>query len=355
MGTSAQAQQTSQTDPTAPNVGRSPLYGEVTMGLVTLAAETLIGLAALWDNIAIGWLLIGHLAVVAGLGLWLRRRLARGDEVSGALLLILVTLVAGPIGAVGALLALPIIHRHHGQSPMLDAWYERISMSVAVDPEAKLAESVLSGRTLEVAAPPPARLVGIMQRGSLIERQKALGLIARKFDPAYSLALQAALKSPEPVVRVQAAAVAARVRGALKADVRAMLAAIADTERDAGRAAETAARLEGCAASGLLDEGDRVRAQAAVARLRSAAARLTAEAPSGGVARLPKSLAAAREAERALLAAGRYRDLRIARRADALARRGFVVRSRGARRERTAAAAPNPIADTAIQTGAAAE
>lgn len=309
--------------------------------LVALALEGLIGIAAQRGTVAVGWLLLGHLAVVAMLAVWARSRVAAGREASAPLLLLLVTTVAGPIGAAGALLALPFLARPAKPSPLLAAWYERISNSTEVDAEAKLAESVLAGRTLETDAPPPARLLGIMTRGSLVERQTALGLIARKFDPAYGLALQAALKSPEPVVRVQAAAVAARVRGTLKREVRTMLSGLTQIERDANLAASTAARLEGAARSGLLDEAERARAEAAVTRLRAALV-TSAAATSTSIPRLPSAPAAAREAERALIAAGRFRELRVARRLGALGRRGLSVRPR--RAAHTAAAVRPDIA-----------
>lgn len=331
----------------AARAGTAPSVTAAMIGVAaaTLALEGLIGLAAVRGNVAVGWLLVGHLAVVGALAAWVQRYIAAGHEASAALLLLLLTFAAGPVGALGAVLTLPFLGRRETVSPLLAAWYERISMSTAVDPEAKLAESILSGRTLEAAAPPPARLHGIMLRGTLVERQKALGLIARRFDPVYASALQAALKSPEPVVRVQAAAVAARVRGSLKSDVRAMLARLAELEASPGEAARAAARLEGFARSGLLDEGDRVRAEAAVTRLRGAilaraagssgdnrpATTGIADAPTRPITRLPRSLAAAREIERALVASGRFRELRVARRVDALARRGFSVRPRSRR------------------------
>lgn len=319
----------------------------VGVAVTTLVIEALIALAAVRGNVAIGWLLVGHLAVIVALVAWLQRHIAAGQEASAPLLLVIMTLSAGVVGALGAVLALPFLGRDRTVSPLLDAWYERISMSTSVDAEAKLAEGILTGRTLEVDAPPPPRLQGIIQRGSLVERQKALGLIARRFDPAYGSALQAALKSPEPVVRVQAAAVAARVRGTLKTDVRALLDRLAEIETNPDAAAEAAARLEGSARSGLLDEGDRVRAEAAVARLRSAIAASAGTAPGAppAVVRLPRSLAGAREIERALIAAGSFAELRVARRVDALTRRGYAVRSR-----RTARPAP-----TGTLTGAMTE
>lgn len=323
---------------------------EYAAAIACCVLEGLIGLAALEGSLAVGWLLLGHLAVVGVLAAWVRHRLANGAEGSSALLLLIFTFVAGPIGAAGALATLPFLGGRDEHSELLDSWYERISNSTAVEPEAKLAESILSGRTLETSAPPPQHLYGIMLRGSLVERQKALGLIARRFDPAYGLALKAALKSPEPVVRVQAAAVAARVRGALKSDVRAALGRLAEVEGDPVAAAKAAAHLEGCAASGLLDEGDRVRAEAAVTRLRAAIARTASGAAAGPrspIPRLPASLAAAREFERGLIAAGAFRQLRVGRRLDRLTRLGLKVRPLDRRAGRRGAAVATAIAPTA--------
>ncbi len=321
---------------------RATLGADALVAAAALAVEAVLAAGALWDRMAIGWLLLGHAAVIAALAVWLRRRIAQGGESSRPQLILLSTLVAGPVGALGSLVVLPRVCADPTPSALLDAWYERIALSTEVDPATQLAERVATGRILDADAPPPRALYAVMLRGSLPDRQKALGLIARDFDPAYGPALQAALKSPEPVVRVQAAAVAARVRGSLKADVKRMLADVGAAAASPALSVTRAARLAACARSGLLDAGDRLRAEAAVTRLRAAAVHHAAEGRLVGTVAVGRSLIEAQEAERALIAAGRARELRLARRFSSLLRRGHWRIRRRTRGSPTRAAASWP-------------
>lgn len=285
--------------------------------LVTLAVITRLRLPPVW-------LVVIHLVVMALLARWLLGLTRAGRDLRMPQLLFLVTLVSGPIGATLSLLALPFAARRTEPSPLLDAWYERIAQSVSVDTATRLSDNVASGRTIDVAAPPPIAFTDVIEQGSLAERQTALGLIARKFHPAYAPALSAALKSHEPVVRVQAAAVAARVRRDLQNRVQSLVAAVDTLAQDAVASLHAAAELEAATSSALLGEVDRLRASAAAKRLRAAAASDLISSPTP-VGRRDRAAALALEDE--LLRAGRFTDFRIARRRRRIAEIGdFTVR-----------------------------
>ena len=83
-------------------------------------------------------------------------------------------------------------------------------------PVTKHCDMVAIGRALDLAGRAPPSFSEAIDKGTLLQKQNALGLIARKFHPGYLSALKAALKSDEPVIRVQAAAVAAHVREDVK-------------------------------------------------------------------------------------------------------------------------------------------
>jgi hypothetical protein len=87
-----------------------------------------------------------------------------------------------------------------------------------------------------------------------------LSLIARRFHPDYLPTLSLALVSEEPVIRVQAAAVAAKIRGGLAARAEAALAAAADLTQPIDTALSHIAEAEKYVASGLMEEPDKVRA-----------------------------------------------------------------------------------------------
>jgi len=296
----------------------------VVVGAATAAIElvTLVTVARL--RLPPVWLVAFHLVVVTLLARWLLALIRAGRDIRLPQLLFLATLVSGPIGATLSLMALPFAARRAEPSPLLEAWYERIAQSVSVDAATRLSDNVAIGRTIDVATAPPLAFTTVIEQGSLAERQTALGLIARQFHPAYAPALSAALKSHEPVVRVQAAAVAARVRRDLQNRVQHLVASIDAMLQNAEASLHAAAELESATSSALLGEVDRLCASAAAKRLRAAAASDLMSRPAA-IGRRDRTAALALEDE--LLRAGRFEDFRIARRRRRLAEIGdFAVR-----------------------------
>ncbi|MEQ1612273.1 MAG: hypothetical protein ABL904_05940 [Hyphomicrobiaceae bacterium] len=233
---------------------------------------------------------------------------------------------AGPVGALAGVAAIMLARRRQDDHKLLDEWYQRIAMAVETDDVTRLCEQVMSGRTSDLTERAPPSFAAIMERGSLNDRQAALGIIARNFHPDYLPVLMMALKSPEPVIRVQAAAVATRVRGDLRAlvDRHALSDALSDVDGIGALAA--ADQLDAAVASGLLDEGDRIRAGAIAQRLRSIP---TGNSVPMRLQPLPVLQRAAAETE--LLREGRFVELRVSRRIAALADAGRY-RVRRARR-----------------------
>ena len=135
----------------------------------------------------------------------------------------------------------------------------RIAFSTKTNPVSRLAETIAIGRTVNLAAPLPSSFMDVIERGSLSERQTVLGLIARRFNVDYLPALHLALRSPEPIIRVQAAAVAAHIRGDLNAKVLSELARCLDAAVQPGDALRVAGRIDLAIASGLVEEAERPR------------------------------------------------------------------------------------------------
>lgn len=296
-----------------------------------LVEAVLLAVAVRW-RVPPVLLLMAHLAVVGWLALWLRRRMRSPEtDLTGPALLLVATLATGPLGALGLLVLMPFLSRPPQPSELLDAWYERISVSTDVDPALRLANIVAAKRSIDPHAPAPQSFETLMQRGSLAERQSALGLIARKFEPEYAPALRVALRSPEPVVRVQAAAVAARLRGDLKRKLAVALDKVPGAAGNAKASRPLAAEIQGLLAAGLLDDGDAGRASAALAQLEDARG---SAAPT-----LPGRPSGEHALEARLIADGRFAELRALRKARRLSRSGFF-RVRLQRPSNARAAAP---------------
>jgi hypothetical protein len=145
--------------------------------------------------------------------------------------------------------------------------------------------------------------VAVLERGSLADRQAALGMMARHIKPDYLPALKSALQSSEPMIRVQAAAVATKIRPELRALVDKAVMAFEAGDIPADKALMLARDLSSCVACGLLDAGDRIRAEVTIPRLLALGA--TAPVVMGHVSPAQETM---------LLQSGRFRELRIARR-----------------------------------------
>ncbi len=260
-------------------------------------------------------LLTVHLGIAICLAFALQRQIRSGSDGGIALMGLLGTLATGPFGAACTVLLPSLARADRASSARLGAWYDRIALSSEQDGFTRTSDSIAISRTANLAALAPANLMRGFRDGGTALQQAALGMIARNFHPDYLPVLKIALTSPEPVVRVQAAAVAARVRDILKREIEPMIARAAELELRDDPALMLAADLEACALSGLLEESPRRRALRASIGIRARTfARLDAKNRDTGEYELAQTTAAVSQDYLAhLLASGRFSDFRSAR------------------------------------------
>jgi len=152
--------------------------------------------------------LSGHIAVLVGLFVILTMSTNRGRDLNLLSLLLLITLATGPLGAFGcAIMSLALIVKQMSKR-RLDDWYSKISGYSEHDPIVDLYENIESGRQPLDENTSPQSFGVILQNGTLVQQQTALGLIARHFNKDFLPVLTMALRSPNAIIRVQAAAVA---------------------------------------------------------------------------------------------------------------------------------------------------
>ena len=265
-----------------------------------------LGVLLVTENWAL--VLAVHVAAVALLA-GLRDRLP-GDATDLALSLLAMASL-GPLGT--AAFAISCLLPNESEAPeRLEAWYRRIALATPNDPVVQLSDRVAIGRTMNLEAAPPQSFVQLMAEGTLADRQTALGLIGRKFHPEYLAALRVALRSGEPVIRVQAAAVAARIQPQLQACI-ARLGAVEAADL-AASTEQLLADTRAILTSGLVDETARRAAGGAMAALRQRALEGQGSRLEDLSRPVPPALAPLRSYESLLIESGRFAELRRLRR-----------------------------------------
>ena len=208
------------------------------------------GLAAAAQGMATGpVLLAGHGLCLAAAAVALR--VNRAADLTVAVLGFLLCVSTGPVGAAGALALRLIVRRPRVGAQELAAWYRRLAGMAQAEASVGLYESILDGRarrpTQGVVDHFPTALAG-----NLPEQQAVLGLIGLDWHPDYKPILAQALCSPEPSIRVHAAAVSVKLRARTLAALKR-----AQEETAAGPAdpATLAATFLDLADGGFLDDG----------------------------------------------------------------------------------------------------
>lgn len=304
--------------------------------LLALVGEAAVLYVGLSSDDALPITLALHAVIVASVAIVLFTGRERGSDLSMAATILLLVMVAGPAGAAAALAAV-LFHGGRSANPdaagrapngILEDWYERLASAGRPAQATLIHDRITSGRVPRLDTPAPLNFLHVIEHGTLDERQKALGLIARQFHPDYTPVLEAALKSQEPVVRVQAAAVVAHVKANLKTRIKRL--AVDGREAsgpDALKRISELQALQGCALVEkpeqlvCQDIADGILERSLVSGTDFTAVATQTDAGADGAI------------ERYLLEAGRYRDLRVLRRVRRIAKRRVLRLRRHERRQ----------------------
>ena len=124
-----------------------------------------------------------------------------------------------------------------------------------------LARRIREGRRHALTGVLPPHYIEIFARGDLAAQERAMSAISRGYRPQMRPALQYALGSDIPAIRVQAAAIHAKLRGHFEGEVRALSAEGAVHDEPSARRAVEAARsgfVKPALAAELLKKADAV-------------------------------------------------------------------------------------------------
>lgn len=129
-------------------------------------------------------------------------------DFAAALMLGMAMGTLGPVGLVAAFRGERWAARA-AADPSLAGWHEKMTGTPARDPAAELYRDIVEDRAYRPSSIPRS-FAGIMASGTVRDRQRVLGLLAKRDDRAHDDLLEAGLRAPELAVRASAAAVVAR-------------------------------------------------------------------------------------------------------------------------------------------------
>lgn len=138
---------------------------------------------------------------------------------------------AGPLAAISWWVATTVAAS--SSAPKRAEWYDVIALDRDTDDDAsQLHEAITAGRIAGAHRRGERSFPDVLAHGTLAEKQALLGLIGLRYHPRYHPLLQAALRSPEPSVRAQAAAVSVKLKDKFRERLTAALAGVDAMEAD---------------------------------------------------------------------------------------------------------------------------
>lgn len=226
------------------------------------AADTAVLMEALEGTLSLSSAILLHLAVLCTAVLAMSRVMP--DDQTLPVLSLSFAVFSGPVGMIAGMALVVGAWFSGSGARLLERWTDWSSRGATFDSSMLLAESIDNGRALRASQPVRRLFPDVMARGSFDEKQWLLGIVAQKYHADYGPALDAALSDAEPGLRVQAAAVRARLNDRIKAEYKDILRTAGGTIPQVPAATALAARTIHCLKSNLLDPSEARRLREAV-------------------------------------------------------------------------------------------
>ncbi len=218
-------------------------------GATLLAESALLGAVSRTGSLLP--FLIGHVLLVAAVGVWACRPARRSTRYSG--LLWLATAAFGPLGAGGVLLAIGL-HRHYAQRATgIDEWHAMLFPPTRIDERADLWRRIGQRASDLSGEQPVTPFLDVLAFGSVTQRQSVIAIIVQQFHPAFAPALKAALRDEHNVIRVQAATAIARLENEFLERTMTREAAVRESPDSPAAILALATHYDDQAFAGLLD------------------------------------------------------------------------------------------------------
>lgn len=259
----------------------------MTVAVLALMAESLLGLALYLGLLPPLLMPLLHLLVVVLLAGAAWRCRMQPALLRGLVLLTGSTLVFGPLGPAGTILALLLYPTMRRRRPDFEAWYAELFP----EPTADLARDTLdriawSGDAARLDRS-VASFTDILTYGTAGQKQTLINLIAERYRPEFAPVLQRALMHTDPTIRVLTATAVSMIEGRMQAELRRRRAAVADAPADADAQLALAMAFDDYAHCGLLDADRRGETEDQARQTYEAARQV---APTAMLAQIDRSL-----------------------------------------------------------------
>ena len=219
---------------------------------LSLMVEIFAGYYAIEGLLNLNDILIVHASLSAVLLLWagLRRLADRRFSITFAIS----TTIMGPFGALGTLLSFGAWMLSPHSRGDADDWYDLLFPEWEHTPEELVYQDVRMKKrsimqNLETDVAP---LSDVFENGTIDERVEVIAYLARNYKPSFNDALKKALNNDEPAIRVQAAAIAARVESEHRDEIDTLEKKVAAKPDNLKVREELAAAYDRYALSGLM-------------------------------------------------------------------------------------------------------
>ncbi len=147
----------------------------------------------------------------------------QGKDIRHFLLCILAVFGAGPLGALGFLIQSGFYCLLKRQATPMEIWLSELFPEASVSPASSIFQRISAGLDDYQQMKEPSSFHDLFSYGSLEQKQAVLDVIVKDFHPSYFSILRRALNDPANTVRIQAAAIVAKIDDDLEKEMQEIL------------------------------------------------------------------------------------------------------------------------------------
>jgi hypothetical protein len=189
-----------------------PVLQVTAVDVIVAFATSILSLAVLWcgtyEIVSLAEAGLLHVAVLCIPAIFLAVRRRRRGELTIPALLLIATFAGGPIGAAGTSFTAIALWLQRPTPVRLKGWYDYIAGVVVRGQLTEIHDDLSSGRLPPDPAASVPRYAPILTGASLVEQQRVLGVVGRRYHSEFRPVLRRALRNRNGLIRTQAAAIA---------------------------------------------------------------------------------------------------------------------------------------------------